>query len=126
MIVALRDLYDSMEKSATIHPLILLQVLHNALPRFAEKNEHGNFAQQDANEFWTELMRMLQIKLKSESLASAAYNSFIDQYFSGVFKVEMKCIESENEPSVYSTENFLQLSCFISQGLYLIIYYSII
>jgi ubiquitin carboxyl-terminal hydrolase 14 len=44
-------------------------------------------------------------------------NSFIDKYFGGIFKVEMKCRESEDEPPVYSTENFLQLSCFISAGI---------
>ncbi len=45
-------------------------------------------------------------------------NSFIDKYFGGIFKVEMKCRESEDEPPVYSTENFLQLSCFISAGIW--------
>lgn len=43
---ALRDLYSSMEKGSTVHPIVLLQVLHSAFPRFAEKSEHGGFAQQ--------------------------------------------------------------------------------
>jgi len=43
-----------------------------------------------------------------------SFNSFIEQYFGGTFQVEMKCKESESEPSVFTTENFLQLSCFIS------------
>jgi ubiquitin carboxyl-terminal hydrolase 14 len=60
---ALRDLYDSMDKGASIPPIILLQVLHMAFPRFAEKSDHGGFTQQDANECWTELVRMLQQKL---------------------------------------------------------------
>lgn len=42
-------------------------------------------------------------------------SSLIDQYFGGTFQVEMKCTESEDEASTSSTENFLQLSCFISQ-----------
>lgn len=42
-------------------------------------------------------------------------SSLIDQYFGGTFQVEMKCTESEAEASTASTENFLQLSCFISQ-----------
>lgn len=29
--------------------------------------------------------------------------------------MEMKCSEAPDEPSTSSTENFLQLSCFISQ-----------
>lgn len=42
-------------------------------------------------------------------------SSFIDQYFGGSFDVEMKCAEAPEEPSTFSKENFLQLSCFISQ-----------
>jgi len=86
-------------------------VLHMAFPRFAEKGEGGAFVQQDANECWTELIRMLQQKLR---LTTGTANNFIDQYFSGTFDVEMKCNECEDESPVYSTENFLQLSCFIS------------
>lgn len=43
------------------------------------------------------------------------FSSFIDQYFGGSFDVEMKCAEAPDEPSTLSKENFLQLSCFISQ-----------
>lgn len=60
---ALRDLYASMDKGSTVPPIVLLQVLHMAFPRFAEKGEQGSFTQQDANECWTEIVRMLQQKL---------------------------------------------------------------
>ncbi|KAJ8934150.1 hypothetical protein NQ314_013560 [Rhamnusium bicolor] len=96
---ALRDLYSSMDKGNNIPPIVLLQVMHMAFPRFAEKNEHGGFSQQDANECWTELIRI----------------SIIDQYFGGTFDVELKCVEAEDEPVSKSKEQFLQLSCFISQ-----------
>lgn len=46
MTAALRDLYATMDKGHTVPPIVLLQVLHMAFPRFAEKNEHGTFAQQ--------------------------------------------------------------------------------
>lgn len=39
----------------------------------------------------------------------------MDQYFSGTFDVEWKCVESEDEPVKNTKEQFLQLSCFISQ-----------
>lgn len=115
---ALRDLYESMEKGPSIAPLILLQVLHMAFPQFAEKTENGTFMQQDANECWTELVRMLQQKLpakQSDSTPGSVFKSFIDQYFGGTFEVELKCTEAEQEPPTLSEENFLQLSCFISQ-----------
>lgn len=63
---ALRDLYDNMDKGTSRAPLVLLQMLHLAFPRFAEKTELGVLQQQDANECWTELIRMLQQKLPSK------------------------------------------------------------
>lgn len=121
--VALRDMLQSMESQSTIVPVILVQVLHMIFPRFAEKSEHGGFMQQDANECWTELLRMLQQKLKPITTnggnavvsGAAAVRSFVDQYFGGRYKVTMKNIECEDEPVSHSTEDFLQLSCFISQ-----------
>jgi len=114
---ALRDLYTAMDKGPSIAPLILVQVMHMAFPRFAEKTTNGNFMQQDANECWMEMIRMLQQKLPAKKIdanTAAAFSSIIDQFFGGVFDVEMKCIEAEDEPPSHSTENFLQLSCFIS------------
>ncbi|CAH1116525.1 unnamed protein product [Phaedon cochleariae] len=115
---ALRDLYSSMDKGNNVPPVVLLQVLHMAFPRFAEKNEHGTFAQQDANECWTEIIRMLQQKLparQNNGTPQEQFKSFIDQYFGGTFDCELKCVEAEDEPVSKSKEQFLQLSCFISQ-----------
>ncbi|KAK7101177.1 ubiquitin carboxyl-terminal hydrolase 14-like [Littorina saxatilis] len=119
---ALRDLTTSMERSAAaIPPLIFLQVLHMAFPRFSEKGEGGVYVQQDANECWVEIMRSLQQKLTTNSIeegqgsASAAAAGFIDQYFGGEFESEMKCKEAPDEEATKSREKFLQLSCFIDQ-----------
>ncbi|XP_012214727.1 ubiquitin carboxyl-terminal hydrolase 14 [Linepithema humile] len=119
---ALRDLYDNMDKGTSRAPLVLLQMLHLAFPRFAEKTELGVLQQQDANECWTELIRMLQQKLPtknnpdvSEDDAEASKpRSFIEQYFGGIFDYELKCVEFEDEPATTGKEEFLQLSCFIS------------
>ena len=43
---------------------LVIQVLHMAMPRFAERGEGGGYQQQDANECWTEVLRMLQARLK--------------------------------------------------------------
>jgi hypothetical protein len=40
--------------------------------------------------------------------------SFVDQYFGITMESEMKCIENEEEEPTKSTEEFFQLSCFIS------------
>lgn len=48
-------------------------------------------------------------------LCSPYFSSLIDQFFGGTFDIEMKCTESEDETPTFTQENFLQLSCFISQ-----------
>ncbi|KAK6630620.1 hypothetical protein RUM43_014605 [Polyplax serrata] len=113
---ALRDLYSAMDHESAVPPIVLLQVLHMAFPRFAEKSSQGGFQQQDANECWTELIRMLQQKLspRDNNGKPSNFKSFIEQYFGGTFVFEMKCTESEDEPVTHGKEDFLQLSCFIS------------
>nr|QBH73732.1 hypothetical protein [Aphelinus abdominalis] len=120
---ALRDLYEGMDKGTTLPPVVLVQMMHFAFPRFAEKSKMGGFQQQDANECWTELIRMLQIKLPPKdnllSTEEASYRpgSLINQYFGGTFDTELKCVETEDEPPTIGKEDFLQLSCFISRDL---------
>lgn len=111
---ALRDLYSTMEGAPVSEPLILLRMLHSAIPRFAQRGEGNSFQQQDANECWTEITRILQQNLKPLD-ESSKYSNFVDQYFSGVLEAEMKCDEAPEEAETKSVENFLQLSCFISQ-----------
>ncbi|EAT37523.1 AAEL010496-PA [Aedes aegypti] len=114
---SMRNLFDDMEKSDTVTPVLFLQRLHIAFPNFAQTGENGTYRQQDANECWSELLKMLQQKLpatKGDKDQLVKHNSFIDQWFGGSFDVEMKCTEAEDEPVSKSKENFLQLSCFIS------------
>nr|XP_033789819.1 ubiquitin carboxyl-terminal hydrolase 14 isoform X1 [Geotrypetes seraphini] len=128
---ALRDLFESMDKtSSSIPPIILLQFLHMAFPQFAEKGEQGQYLQQDANECWVQIMRVLQQKLEAfesdsdmeidtaEAAAAASSSkkkSFIDQFFSIEFETTMKCTEAAEEDATKGKENQLQLSCFINQ-----------
>ncbi|XP_022521247.1 ubiquitin carboxyl-terminal hydrolase 14 [Astyanax mexicanus] len=127
---ALRDLYESMDKtSASIPPIILLQFLHMAFPQFAEKGEQGQYLQQDANECWVQVMRVLQQKLEpvepeapmetgdgeGGAAASTTKKNFIDQFFGLEFDTTMKCTESEEEEPTKGSESQLQLSCFINQ-----------
>lgn len=110
---SMKRVFDQMEKNTTVTPIPLLHTLHMAFPQFAQSGEDGNYRQQDANECLTELMKMLQQKLPPSN-NSGKFNSFIDQYFGGTFEVEMKCVESDEEPVTKSKESFLQLSCFIA------------
>uniref|UniRef100_A0A8C6LMB2 Ubiquitin carboxyl-terminal hydrolase n=1 Tax=Nothobranchius furzeri TaxID=105023 RepID=A0A8C6LMB2_NOTFU len=126
---ALRDLYETMDKtSSSLPPIILLQFLHMAFPQFAEKGDQGQYLQQDANECWLQMMRVLQQKLEplepetpmetesgSEAASASSKKNFIDQYFGVEFETTMKCTESEEEEPIKGKESQLQLSCFINQ-----------
>ncbi|TNN67571.1 Ubiquitin carboxyl-terminal hydrolase 14 [Liparis tanakae] len=109
-----------MEKtSSSLPPIILLQFLHMAFPQFAEKGDQGQYLQQDANECWLQMMRVLQQKLEplepetsmevesgSGAAPSSTKKNLIDQ---------MKCTEAEDEEPIKGKESQLQLSCFINQ-----------
>uniref|UniRef100_A0A3B3ZZ17 Ubiquitin carboxyl-terminal hydrolase n=1 Tax=Periophthalmus magnuspinnatus TaxID=409849 RepID=A0A3B3ZZ17_9GOBI len=126
---ALRDLYETMDKtSSSLPPIILLQFLHLAFPQFAEKGDQGQYLQQDANECWLQMMRVLQQKLEplepetsmevdsgSGAASASSKKNFIDQYFGVEFETSMKCTESEEEEPIKGKESQLQLSCFINQ-----------
>lgn len=112
---ALKNVFDQMEKAPTVTPILLLQTLHMAFPNFAQTGENGAYRQQDANECWSEMLKMLQQKLPPKTGAnSTKHSSVIEQFFGGSFDCEMKCVEAEDEVAAKSKENFLQLSCFIS------------
>lgn len=115
---AVKVTYEEMDRNPEkVVPVVLVETMRKAYPRFAERGEHGTYAQQDANEAWTELMNNLKKQLPSgtgESTTSSGTN-VVDQYLRGEFSVTMKCKESDAEPVVQFKEPFLQLSCFISQ-----------
>uniref|UniRef100_A0A671LI72 Ubiquitin carboxyl-terminal hydrolase n=1 Tax=Sinocyclocheilus anshuiensis TaxID=1608454 RepID=A0A671LI72_9TELE len=105
---AMRDLYESMDKtSSSIPPIILLQFLHLAFPQFAEKGDQGQYLQQDASECWVQIMRVLQQKLEPQEPETPL--EVLNLYVSS-----MKCTESEDEDPTKGTESQLQLSCFIN------------
>ena len=115
MTAALRDIYTTMDKGSTIPPIVLLQVLHMAFPRFAERGENGGYQQQDANECWMEVLRMLQVgktiyimsvfeKLKKyipQAKTSPTENSVksnaIDQFLGIECSSETRCNEVRSE-----------------------------
>jgi len=115
--VSLRDLYKMMDKTSdSIPPIVFLQVLHTAFPHFAEKTEQGVFQQQDANECWTQIVRMLQQKVPSVKRedGSQSASSLIDQFCGIDFQTTMQCDDAPDEPSSKSIEKQYQFSCFIS------------
>jgi len=124
---ALKTTYQQLDvTSEAFMPLTFLATIHREFPRFAEKDDHGHLMQQDANEFWVQLMQVLQMnvpgkKLNNEITTAAASNitsndkSFVDQYFGISAQSIMKCTEAPDETPTVSDERLLQLSCFINQ-----------
>lgn len=130
---SLRDLYKQMsETQEGFPPLIFLNALQTTFPQFAEKSRTGHgYAQQDAEEAWTQILSQLRQKLKikvapdsttssssAEETSTAREISFIDKYLAGRFSSTLTCdepaaIEAGEEP-VLSEDAFLKLDCHIS------------
>ena len=120
---SLRDLYRQMsETQEGFPPLMFLNALRMAFPQFAQraKNGHG-YAQQDAEEAWSEIVSQLRQKLKIiDPQNNAVVNpSFIDRYLAGSFSLLLSppAEVAESEQPVHSTASFLKLDCHIDKDI---------
>jgi ubiquitin carboxyl-terminal hydrolase 14 len=123
---SLRDLYKQMSQTQEgFPPLVFLNALRAAFPQFAEKAKSGHgYAQQDAEEAWSQIVAQLRQKLKLKDAGSSADGSssqdisFIDKYMAGCFSSITECDESAardaGEEPVKSEDVFLKLDCHIS------------
>jgi ubiquitin carboxyl-terminal hydrolase 14 len=121
---SLRDLYKQMgETQDGFPPLVFLNALRTAFPQFAQKSKSGHgYAQQDAEEAWSQIVSQLRQKLKlkepNEGSTEAKEISFVDKYFAGGFSSITECDEQAardgGEEAVKSDDVFLKLDCHIS------------
>ncbi|CAG0913485.1 unnamed protein product [Notodromas monacha] len=110
-------------------PTALLAALFKCMPGFAVKNSDGTYVQQDANECWTELMRVLQDQVKlaagaavdndmtvllQKNSSSSSSSDVVTALFRGSLESTFTCLETDEEPVTRRTESFLQLPCFIN------------
>ncbi|KAK3169061.1 hypothetical protein OEA41_005509 [Lepraria neglecta] len=131
---SLRDLYKQMsETQEGFPPLMFLNALQTTFPQFAEKSKTGHgYAQQDAEEAWTQIISQLRQKLKikateapstssssSQDQKAAEEISFIDKYLAGRFSSTLTCDEPQaieaGEAPVESSDVFLKLDCHIEK-----------
>lgn len=127
---SLRDLYRQMsETQEGFPPHIFLHALRTAFPQFAQKSKTGHgFAQQDAEEAWSQIVSQLRQKLKIKDSAAqeaaptserAADVSFIDKFLAGRFESILECDEPAakegGEEPIQSEDVFLKLDCHISK-----------
>ena len=121
---SLRDLYREMsETQEGFPPLLFLHALQTTFPQFAEKSKTGNgYAQQDAEEAWTQILSQLRNKLRIRATSSSGERTtqdvpFIDHYLAGRFSSTLTCDEpaviEAGERPVESEDVFLKLDCHI-------------
>ncbi|MCJ1453073.1 deubiquitinating enzyme [Mycoblastus sanguinarius] len=128
---SLRDLYKQMsETQEGFPPLMFLNALQTTYPQFAEKSKTGNgYAQQDAEEAWTQIISQLRQKLKITAAPTTTNSSsssgqtatvdtpFIDKYLAGRFSSTLSCDEpaakETGEEPIHSEDVFLKLDCHI-------------
>lgn len=112
---ALGDLYKQMsETQQGFPPLMFLTTLRQQFPQFAEraKNGHG-YAQQDAEEVWSQLISTLgqTLKIKEDEQTELGFKNWIDKYMGGKFEVTTTCDEAPEEEAVVNSEGFNDLKC---------------
>lgn len=116
--LALRDLYKQMGQTTEgFPPMMFLGALRTAFPQFAQKGKDGQFAQQDAEECYSQIIAQLRQRLKISGDSSNDV-SFVDKYLSGSMVSTSKCDEdTPDEPPVETTETFVNLKCHISSSI---------
>jgi ubiquitin carboxyl-terminal hydrolase 14 len=118
----LKDLFKDMsETQGGMTPFTFLNALRMTFPQFAERSKKGpGFAQQDAEEAWSQIISQLRQKLKwrnpTEGEAAQA-GSFVDAYMAGEFSTTLQCddpaaLEGGEQPTS-AKEPFLKLNCHI-------------
>ena len=125
---SLRDLFKQMsETQEGFPPLVFLNALRTTFPQFAQRSKDGHgYAQQDAEEAWSQIVSQLRQKLKiKDSTASgedttgkAKDLSFIDKFMAGKFQSIMECDDSAakegGEKPAMSEDEFFKLNCHIN------------
>lgn len=124
---SLRDLYKQMgETQEGFPPLMFLNAFRGAYPQFAERTRDGRtYAQQDAEEAWSQIITSLRQKLKHENESTEGQNgtpkesTFVDSYMGGKFEK----FEEPTDPAAVSAgekkrklgdETFYKLNCHVS------------
>jgi ubiquitin carboxyl-terminal hydrolase 14 len=121
---SLRDLYNQMaETQEGFPPLMFLNALRTAFPQFAQKSKSGHgYAQQDAEEAWSQIVSQLRQKLRISTDSSSEKKeaaSFIDKYLAGTFEVTLAppAEVADQEQPAHGSEAFLKLDCHIDKDI---------
>lgn len=100
------------ETTESFPPLHFLATLRQVAPQFAEESRHGGYAQQDADEMWTQTISSLHSALQIPGDSTGA--SFVDKYLATDLQQTLTCDEAPEEPPVVKTDRVFKLDCNIS------------
>lgn len=101
LVRAMSNVFGNMDqKQENINPAMLLLQLRNRFPQFAEQS-HGMYLQQDAEEAYSQLLRVLTEELQVGELFTVGY------------KTKTKCLAAPEEEVKEGSEEALKLNCHI-------------
>ncbi|KNC75252.1 hypothetical protein SARC_12220 [Sphaeroforma arctica JP610] len=111
---SLRDLFARMDNQHSgISPGGFLSALRQVFPRFAARDDHGGFMQQDAQECWTEIVNCINRAAPGVN-TSDQNNTFVKQYLGLEMDSKIQCLDSPDEPATTEKESQFILSCNIT------------
>ncbi|KAJ1732916.1 deubiquitinating enzyme [Coemansia biformis] len=111
---ALRRLLVQLGESGEgVPPFVFLQLLRQVFPKFGERDpQGGGFRQQDAEEFWTEMLTALDHVLK----AGEGGQSVVSQRMSGTIATTWTTAEAPDEAPTVHHETFRKINCLIDKS----------
>lgn len=123
---SLRDLYTQMAGTQEgFPPLMFLNAFRAAYPQFAERSRDGRgYAQQDAEEAWSQIVSTLRGKLKPSGETQTGATStpakpFVDEYMGGRFErteepLDTAATEAGETSQKKPDEVFFKLNCHVA------------
>ncbi|ODV80396.1 cysteine proteinase [Suhomyces tanzawaensis NRRL Y-17324] len=100
--LALKSLFEQMDKKQeSIKPLLPLTLIKQINPEFGTTDNAGRPQQHDAEEAYSEMIRLINDGLK------------LDDFFKLGFKAEQKCISLPSDETVVTYDDALKLNCHI-------------
>jgi len=106
---------ESSDSAQSAMPLFFLHVLHQTFPQFATQDERGHYQQQDANECFCEVLRLITEEMKYAPKDEKVDEIPLRKFFEIGYEVTTKCKEKEegsekSEESMKSEESQFQVN----------------
>ncbi|KAJ1834330.1 deubiquitinating enzyme, partial [Coemansia sp. RSA 2708] len=115
LVSSMKNLFKQLNESGEgVPPFVFLQFLRQVYPRFAEQDsQHGGYRQQDAEEFWNEMLTTLDQVLKKKD---SSESTVVERHMSGRMVTTWECAEAPDEPPTVRQEMFRKLNCHIDKS----------